>query len=95
MNNKRPNILIFAALTTTTIFTWTAFEVYRTLNKTSLESVPQDILAPLSPTLDQEALKLVKDRRFFEDSEISSLGKPKTAAEENEATSGAQAQSNQ
>lgn len=74
MNQKRPNILVFAALTTTTIFTWIAFEVYRTLNKTSFGSVPQEILAPLSPNLDAEALKLVKDRRFFEDSEISSLG---------------------
>ena len=71
--NKGPNILLFAIFTTITIFVWIGFEVYKVLNPLTLETIPDSVLLPLDPTLDQDVLKKLESRRNFTDSEINSL----------------------
>lgn len=62
---KQPNIVVFAALTTTTLFTWIFFEAYQILTKQDLESVPPAVLVPLSPTLDKNTLSEIESRTHF------------------------------
>lgn len=62
---KQPNIVVFAALTTTTLFTWIFFEAYQILTKQDLESVPPAVLVPLSPTLDKNTLSEISSRTHF------------------------------
>lgn len=62
---KQPSIVVFAALTTTTLFTWIFFEAYQILTKQDLESVPPAVLVPLSPTLDKNTLSEIESRTHF------------------------------
>lgn len=62
---KQPNIVVFAALTTTTLFTWIFFEAYQILTKQDLESVPPAVLVQLSPTLDKNTLSEIESRTHF------------------------------
>ncbi|MEK7521488.1 MAG: hypothetical protein AAB599_01660 [Patescibacteria group bacterium] len=82
-NQKGPNVMLFAVLTTITIFVWIGFEVYSILNQKTLEAIPDSVLLPIDPNLDLETLKKLESRRNFSDAEI-------TTVTEIDATSGAQ-----
>lgn len=70
MRKKQSNITMFAVLTTLAILTWVLVEAYLIFNKRNFESVPEDALAPLSPTLDTEVLNMIEKRRFFAEEEV-------------------------
>lgn len=68
---KTSNLTIFAILTTITLLTWVAIEVYQRLNKIDLTSIPQEVLTPLNPNLDTQILDSIEKRRSFSDDEVS------------------------
>lgn len=70
---KRPNILIFAILTSITVATWVAFDVYRSFVKPAPVSVSQETLAPLSPTINEEALSQIQQRLWIGEEEARRL----------------------
>lgn len=72
MRKKKSNITTFAVLTTLAILTWVLVEAYLLFNKRNFESVPEGVLAPLSPTLDTEVLDRIEKRRFFAQEEVPS-----------------------
>lgn len=72
---KQPNIIVFAALTTTTLLTWILLEAYLTFTKKTFESIPQAVLTPLVPTLDSKATEELKRRISFSEQELLQLGK--------------------
>lgn len=70
---KGPNLVVFGIITTVTIFVWIGFEVYKILNPRTIESIPDSVLMPISPTLDLETLRKLEARRNFTDEQISPL----------------------
>lgn len=70
---KLPNLLIFAILTVITLVVWIGFEVYRLVNKSSQTNVPESILTPISPNLDQEVLLKIEKKVYINDSELENL----------------------
>ena len=71
--DKGSNLLIFAIITTITIFVWIFVEVYKTLNKRSFESVPESVLSPITPTLDTDLLTNIGNKKYYSDSVITSI----------------------
>lgn len=70
---KAPKLVTVAVVTTITIVLWVFFGVYRILTASSPPIVPEELLAPINPVLDQEALRNIEGRVFFEESEIPEL----------------------
>ncbi|TEU02746.1 hypothetical protein E3I18_00440 [Candidatus Woesebacteria bacterium] len=81
---KRPSFVIIGILTVVTIFLWISFSVYRAFTITPSIKVPDDILKPITSSLDTETLSKIDQRAFFEEGEISqiliSLPSPSPAA---------------
>jgi|GEM_PF-1953565 len=67
---KLPGIVKFAILTTITVYIWIGSEVYRALTTKPDPAVPAEVLAPLNPALDTDALKKVNETLFLTDEEI-------------------------
>lgn len=67
---KRPRIISFVILTTITIITWILFDVWRTFQKPLPLEVEPTLLAPISPTLDRQALKHIQERIYISDEEF-------------------------
>lgn len=66
---RKPRILTFAILTTLTILTWAAFDVWRAFLRPAPAQVDPKIVEELDPTLDPKAIQEIRDRRFFSDEE--------------------------
>lgn len=62
---RKSNITVFAVLTTLTILTWVGFEIYQAFNKPGLTTISEEVLAPLTPSLNRVVLDNMEQRRFF------------------------------
>lgn len=71
MKRKRSNFTVFAILTTITLLTWVIFDAYQSLKKTEFETIPPAVLAPLVPSLDQEVLANIEEKRTVTPEEVS------------------------
>lgn len=67
---KAPNLVVIAILSVITIVFWIGFSVFRAFTKEPDPKVPAEILAPLNPTLDLEALNRLERRNWLTESEI-------------------------
>lgn len=67
---RPPRLVTIAVLTTVTIILWVFFGVYRILTSSPPTVVPEELLAPINATLDQEALGNIETRIFFTEDEI-------------------------
>lgn len=72
-NVKAPNIVIVGVITVITIVLWIIFGVYKLLTTPQDVDVPSEVIAPLSPALDQESLSSLEQRIFFTESEVSDI----------------------
>lgn len=72
MNTKKPlpTLVVFAILTTVTVFVWIGFDAYRAFTKKPSPSVDPAIIEQLDSTLDAETLTSLTQRIHLEDSEI-------------------------
>ena len=70
---KRPNFVTIGILTVITIFLWIGFSVYRAFTITPSTKVSDEILKPITPTLDTETLSKIDQRVFFEEGEIGQI----------------------
>lgn len=70
---KTPSLVTTAIITTITVFTWIAFGVYRALISTPPVNVPAEILAPLSPELDSQAMGRLTERLYFEEGQAGPI----------------------
>jgi hypothetical protein len=70
---KRPRFVIVGILTVITIFLWISFSVYRAFTTTPSIKVPDEILKPITSTLDTETLSKIDQRTFFEEGEINQI----------------------
>ena len=67
---KLPSLIPILILTLVTIIMWVSFDVYRTFKQPAESSVPANIALPLTPTLDQDAIKQIESRTYLDDSQI-------------------------
>lgn len=61
-NKKLPNMVILLILTAITVVFWMSFTVYRVFSKEKVVTVPDEIIAPIVPTLDMETLSEIEKR---------------------------------
>ena len=70
---KTPTLVTTAVLTMITVIFWIAFEVYRTITTKPAPTVPQEIIAPLNPTLDEGTLNKLQLRINLDESQVGNL----------------------
>lgn len=80
MKRKKSKITVFAVFTTVAILVWIFTEAYSRLNKRELVSIPPQVIAPITPSLDTEVLGNMEKRLWFSESEFS--GPPPVVPEE-------------
>lgn len=68
--SKAPHLVTIAIITTVTIIFWIFFDVYRIFTTTPPVDVSEELLQPITATLDTEALKNIESRIFFEEDQI-------------------------
>lgn len=67
---KTPSLVTMGILTLITILFWIGFNAYRAFTTDAPVKVPNEILEPISPTLDTETLGKIDTRVFFEEQEL-------------------------
>jgi|EPASupsiteSAE347_1022098.scaffolds.fasta_scaffold00079_25 hypothetical protein len=67
---KTPNIVSLAILTLITSILWIFFSLYRVFIEKSDTNVPQEILEPLSPILDETIISEIEKKVFIEQNQI-------------------------
>lgn len=71
MRRKKSKITVFAVLTTATILVWVAAEANQRLKKTEVASIPNSILAPITPSLDKSVLDNMENRLWVPENEVN------------------------
>lgn len=66
---KQPRVLTLSILTTLTVLTWVAFEVWHSFTKQPPPQVDSKILRAIDPKLDTETLGKIKSKLYFPDEE--------------------------
>jgi hypothetical protein len=69
-NSKLPNIITILILTAITSGFWIIFGVYRIFTVKPDYKVPDEILAPFSPVLDQKVIDQMSQRFYLEENQI-------------------------
>ncbi len=70
---KAPATVTIAVLTAITVIFWVGFEVFRLATKKPEVVVPAEIILPLSPTLDSDALSKLQKRVYLNEGEIGNI----------------------
>ena len=70
---KPPSIVTIAIMTLITVVFWTFFSVFRIFTSTQPVDIPEEVLTPINPTLDQEALNALETRNHLEPHEIPEI----------------------
>jgi len=68
----KKNILKLVILTTITVFSWIAFDIYHTFRKSTIPQVLQKQLEPLDPNFDKKTLESLQKRRIITLEELDS-----------------------
>jgi hypothetical protein len=68
--NKLPSIISILVLTLLTILLWITLSVYRAFITKPTASVPEEVSAPLTPTLDANTIKQIEGGVYLTGSEI-------------------------
>ncbi len=69
---KAPKLVTVAIFTTITVVFWVFMSLYNIITSKPPANVEPELLKPINPTLDQEALNRLEGRVFFEQGETSS-----------------------
>lgn len=72
-NASKQNILKLVILTTITVFSWIAFDIYHTLRKSTVPQVLQEQLELLDPNFDKKTLESLRKRRVITLKELDSV----------------------
>lgn len=72
-NVRAPKPVVVAALTLLTVVAWIIFGVIRIIVKPEDVNVPNEILAPLDPSLNTQILTNLENRIFLSDEEIGEI----------------------
>lgn len=80
--NKLPNIISILVLTLLTIILWITLTIYHAFTVKPAASVPSEISAPLTPTLNTDTIKQIEAGIYLDSSQIpdSVIGSPLPSA---------------
>lgn len=67
---KPPSIIPLLVLTLIMVVMWVSFDIYRSFQKPTDVHVPESVLQPLTPTLDQTTVDQIEKRIYLDDSQI-------------------------
>ena len=67
---KQPKIISLAILTLITSVLWIFFSLYRVFTEKTELKVPEEILTPLSPNLNEKIISEIENRVFIEENQI-------------------------
>jgi len=67
---KLPSLIPILILTLVTVVMWVSLDVYTAFNKPTQVVVPVEVSQPLSPSLDQGAIKQIESRTYLNDSQV-------------------------
>jgi hypothetical protein len=70
---KTPTLVTTAILTLITVVFWIAFEVIRTVTTKPPPTVPEEIISPLNPTLDENTLNKLQQRINLSEGQTGNL----------------------
>ncbi|MBU0572596.1 hypothetical protein KKH23_03990 [Patescibacteria group bacterium] len=70
---KKPNLVVLGILTLITVLFWIGFSAYRSFTSEVPIKVPDEILEPISPTLDTITLSKVVNKLFFQEHELAEI----------------------
>lgn len=70
---KAPPSVIIVLTSTITIALWIGLEIYRSVSVTPEPEIPQEVLEPLNPNLDEGALSLLPRRIKLSESEAGQV----------------------
>ena len=70
---KPPSLVTIVILTTITVVFWVFFSVYRAFTTQPSPSVPDEIIEPFSPNLDEATLTKLQGRTFFAEGAIPTI----------------------
>lgn len=89
--NKLPSLITVLILTLVTTVMWVSLSIYRAFSQKPTPSVPQEIVNPLTPTLDQKTMTQIGSSVFLDDSQIPeiTITKPGSPAPQATATTAA------
>lgn len=68
---KLPKIIMIAVFSLVTALVWAFSDILRSLTKPQEISVPENVLTPLDPTLNQDALTKIQGATFFEAGQVN------------------------
>jgi hypothetical protein len=77
-NVKAPNIVLVGVITVITIVLWIIYGVYKLVTTPQDINVPNEVLSPVSPNLDTEALNTLQQRIFFSENQLTDINLIKT-----------------
>jgi hypothetical protein len=66
MKKQTPTLVIITILTLVTVIFWVGFSIINRLKTKPSLNIPDQILKPISPNLNQEILDKLETRTFFE-----------------------------
>lgn len=69
---KTPRLVTVAIFTTITVIFWVFTSLYNIITSTPPADVDPELLKPINPTLDQEALNRLEGRVYFKKGETTS-----------------------
>ena len=69
---KAPKLVTVAVFTTITIIFWVFMGLYSLITSAPPTNVDPELLSPIDPVLDQEALKRLEGRIYFEEGQTTS-----------------------
>jgi hypothetical protein len=66
MNKKMPSVVVLVVLTTITVVCWIGFSVYKALTTKPPVEVPQAVLNPIDPKLNDQYLERLPGRVYLD-----------------------------
>ncbi len=74
--NKTPNLVISATLTLITAVFWIFFSLVKAVVTKPTLNIPEEVVEPFSPNLDQQSLSGLGKRSFYEPGEANAISTP-------------------
>ena len=82
-NRKVPSLVVLAVLTVVTVLAWIVLNIIIFATKESAPTVPKEVLNPLNPELNLQALQDIEKRFYLEADEIpETIISPLSSSEE-------------
>ena len=77
---KGSSLVTISIITVVTLFVWISIEGFQRFTKKDLKTVPEEIINPITPTLDKAVFEIIRGKKTLSPSELTTL-KPRHLSE--------------